>query len=185
MTPPRAGSLRRTRPPPVDRLAFVFSLLALVLALIVMARQMGGLPGTRAEAAEVEEIAHHMAYFQRYAEKLHHAGMAGNAALAGFYLEEIEEVAETVKAGNYVEGGRELTPMVDRHLLPAVAGLERAVEAHADSAAARAAFDAAYARLVLACNTCHVSARHGFVRIRVPEGNSYPNQAFTPAGAGG
>src|SRR5690606_28866725 len=60
------------------------------------------------EAAEHGELAPHMASLQRFAEKLHLAGEAGNWALAGFYEHEIEETAEAVIEGGFEEDGQEI-----------------------------------------------------------------------------
>jgi cytochrome c553 len=73
--------------------------------------------------------------------------------------------------------------------LPALEGVERAVAAQALSAdagggaRARALFEARYAALVEACNRCHETTAHGYVRIVVPEASGFPNQDFRPSGA--
>jgi hypothetical protein len=141
-----------------------------------------------AEAEEAEELAHLMAFVQRYAEKLYLAGTNDHAALAQFYVEELEETFEGVAAGGYVEEGRDVAELVETVVDPALEGVEHAVAAEALSAdaageaRARALFEARYAALVRACNSCHETTGHGYVRIVVPEGSSFPNQDFRPAG---
>jgi hypothetical protein len=43
-------------------------------------------------------------------------------------------------------------------------------------------FDAAYAALTKACNTCHQGLGHAFVVIRAPVGSTFPDQVFSPQG---
>ena len=175
--------------PALAGLALVLSLLALGLALRPTAPTPEG-SETPEAAVEPEELAHHMAYIQRYAEKLYFAGVNDYAPLAQFYVEELEETFEAVESGGYVEEGREVAELVQTVALPAVEGVERAVAAQAlstgasGSAGARALFEARYAGLVQACNSCHETTGHGYVRIVVPQASGFPNQDFRPAGAG-
>ncbi|SRR5690606_2377259 len=172
------------------RLAVVLSLLALVLSGAALAL---GLRPAEAGAAEVSgapgepagELAHHMAYAQRFAEKLYFAGMADHAALASFYVHELEETFEAVAAGGYVEDGRDVGEATRALFLPHLAGVEAALEAGApndDAEEARGLFEARYRALVLGCNACHEATGHGFVRITVPEASSFPNQTFARPG---
>ena len=155
----------------MSKLALALAAAALVVALYAAFRPVeAGAP----EAAG--ELAYHMAYLERYADKLHAAGAAENWPLAGFYLHEIEETAETVAAEDHVEDGVALAPLVETMLLPAV---ERAEGAAGDAAA----FDAAYRGLVASCNSCHAASGHAFVRIAVPERSAYLNQDFRPVAA--
>lgn len=123
---------------------------------------------------EAGELAYHMAYLQRYADKLYFAGAASNWELTSFYLHEIEETAEAVIAEQHVEDGVNLGPLVDEMLFPAVERVEAVAEA-----GEAAAFAEAYGTLVTACNACHSASGHGFVRITVPERSGYPNQDYT------
>ena len=132
---------------------------------------------------ETEELAHHMAYVQRYAEKLYFAGMADNTPLAQFYIEELEETFEAIGDGGYVENEHAVADLVEEVAMSAIEGMEHAVAAQAlgsDADRARAIFSGRYAQLVQACNACHQSTGHGYVHIIVPEMNSFPNQQFTP-----
>lgn len=166
-----------------DRFTFIVALLALLVAGLALFRTSAPVPDAppdrtaadHDEAAEHGELAPHMASLQRFAEKLHLAGEAGNWALAGFYEHEIEETAEAVIEGGFEEDGQEIGPLVEQWLLPAVERVGEAIEA-ADGAA----FGTAYGDLVTACNACHAVTDHGFIQIVVPDGNPYPSQDFAP-----
>lgn len=171
-----------------DRFTFIVALFALLVAGLALFRTSGSVPdapprASTTEGGEVEEhgteehgeLAPAMASLQRFAEKLHLAGEAGNWELASFYEHEIEETAEPLIAGGFEADGHEVGPLVERWLLPAVERVGEAI-----GAADRAAFGTAYGELVTACNACHAATGHGFVRIVVPDGNPYPSQDFAP-----
>ncbi len=166
-----------------DRFTFIVALIALLVAGLALFRSAPDAPPAaghgeteeHGEAEEHGELAPAMASLQRFAEKLHLAGEAGNWALAGFYEHEIEETAETLVAGDFEADGHEVGPLVEQWLLPAVERVGEAIEA-ADGAA----FGPAYGELVTACNACHAATDHGFIQIVVPDGNPYPSQSFTP-----
>ena len=154
----------------MDKFALAVALLALAIALYAAFEPAGSArPGEETEG----ELAYHMASLQRYADKLYFAGGAANRPLADFYLHEIEETAEMIVAEAPVEDGVEIAPLVEAMLKPAV---ERAEAAVASGEAA--AFAAAYAGLVDACNACHQATAHGFVAISVPERPAYTGQAY-------
>lgn len=153
----------------MDKLAAALSIAALLLAVYAVVQPRSA--GVSVAAQDHGELAHHMAYLQRYADKLHAAGAAQNWELAAFYLHEIEETAEAVVAGEYQEEGQPLSPLVEALLLPAV---ERAESA----SGVPAAFDEAYAGLVASCNACHAASAHGFIEVVVPERPGYPSQRF-------
>lgn len=162
-----------------DRFTFIIALFAFLLAGLALWRTLqapetAATPHTDADE-ETGSVAPYMADLQRYAEKLYHAGENENWELAGFYSHEIEEAAEAIERGGFVEDGEPLAPLVARWLIPTV---ERAEEAIASGD--RATFDAAYADLVAACNTCHEATEHGFVRITMPQANAFTNQDFAP-----
>ena len=136
-----------------------------------------------AHAEDAEELAYLMAYAQRYTEKLYFAGMADNAPLAQFYVHELEETFEAVEDGGYIENDWQLAELVEDLALPALTGVEQAVAAQAlgpDPERARGLFAERYGALVNACNVCHETTAHGFIRIVVPEASSFPTQQFAP-----
>lgn len=166
-----------------DRFTFLIALVALLVAGLALFRTPSSETGASPSAPVAEhdeegehgELAPYMASLQRFAEKLHLAGEAGNWELASFYEHELEETAEEVGAGGFEEHGHEIGPLVERWLLPAVERVGEAIEA-GDAAA----FGAAYGELVASCNSCHAATEHAFVRIVAPEGNPYPSQDFAP-----
>lgn len=172
-----------------ERFSFLLALLAFLLGGLALYRSFTppapASPGPHTAADDVTaaddeeeesgELAPHMAALQRHAEKLYHAGARANWPLARFYSHELDEAAEEIEDGAFVAGGQPLGPLVARWLLPAV---ERTEDAAADED--RAAFDAAYADLVAACNACHAATDHGFVKITAPQANAFTNQDFAP-----
>ncbi|HLT46837.1 MAG TPA: hypothetical protein VK002_06375 [Rubricoccaceae bacterium] len=172
------------------RFATTLAAFAFALALVAIYLAVQPPPPPVPEAAEAEEepeeLAHLMAFVQRYAEKLYLAGTSDNAALAQFYVEELEETFEEVAAGGYVEAGHDVGELVETVARPALTGVEQALEARAlaaDTTGTRARFEARFAELVRACNSCHETTAHGYVRIVVPEAGGFPSQDFRPAGA--
>jgi hypothetical protein len=66
-----------------------------------------------------------------------------------------------------------MAPLVNGSVEPTLDALDAAVKAK-DAAA----FDAAYADLTKACNTCHQQLDHTFLVIKAPDGAAYPDQDF-------
>lgn len=116
-----------------------------------------------------------MGYLQRYAEKLYFAGQAQNWELADFYANEVAETADDIVGAQVVKGGVEVSKLMATVLPPA----ERAVD-EAVLAKDPAAFQTRYGALVNACNACHQDAKHGFMKITIPERPSVTNQSFAP-----
>lgn len=177
-----------------NRFASILAVLALILSLAALVLAWRAAPdGGPAEqshvpehAEEAEELAHLMAYVQRYAEKLYFAGMADNAALAEFYAHELEETVDDIAAGGYEEGGRDVGEAIEELFEPRLEGVEAAIAAQAlspNAEDARALFEARYRVLVEGCNACHEATDHGYIRIVVPETSGYPNQSFARPGA--
>lgn len=155
-------------------------LLGIALAVCLTPLFLAGCQPTSAgvpadDEAHAVSLGQHMAYFQRYADKLYFAGTASNWELADFYAHELEETAEGIEAADYVEDGVEIAPLLASLFTEPLESVEAAVDAQDAEA-----FRRAYAGLVTACNTCHGATEHGFVRIIVPEESGYPNQAFAP-----
>ncbi|MEJ2514062.1 MAG: hypothetical protein P8080_02175 [Gammaproteobacteria bacterium] len=114
-----------------------------------------------------------MAHMQRHTHKVQLSVEARNARLVGFYLHEIEEIAETIEDEIATYDEQPVGRLVGEMLMPAVEALEDPVEA-GDWAAA----DAAFTGLLGACNACHATTKHGYIRIVPAEGNPY-NQDFS------
>jgi hypothetical protein len=116
-----------------------------------------------------------MGYLQRYVEKLYFAGQARNWELADFYAGEVGETEDDIMGARVVKDGVEVSKLMATVLPPA----ERAVE-DAVRAKDAPAFQTRYEALVNACNACHLDAKHGFMKITIPERPSVTNQSFSP-----
>jgi hypothetical protein len=116
-----------------------------------------------------------MGYLQRYVEKLYFAGQARNWELADFYAHEVGETADDIMAAKIVDEGVEVSQLMATMLPPAEQGVQEAVQAKDP-----ALFQSRYAALVSTCNACHQDAKHGFMKITVPERPSVTNQSFAP-----
>ena len=123
--------------------------------------------------AEGEELAPYMAMMQHHAHKLGLSIQARNPALAGFYLEELEETTELVEQKFPTYDGVAIGELAEAMLAPSIEPVEKAITAGNWPAAT-----AAYDRLVGACNDCHAAANHDFIEITVPSANPF-NQAFS------
>jgi hypothetical protein len=112
--------------------------------------------------------------------KLGLAGRAGNWPYATYELSELRNafarIARTIPLYNRADTASLIAAMTTAPL---------AAVADAIHAQDRARFVAAYRDLTSACNRCHQSQRHGFVVIRVPQENPYPDQQFRAGGASG
>jgi hypothetical protein len=125
-------------------------------------------------AASGAGLAERMSHLQRHTHKLQLSVEARHPDLVGFYLHEIEEVAEEIRDEVETYDDHPIGRLTGEMLLPAVEALEEPTEA-GDWEAADAAFD----RLLAACNACHATTAHGYIRIVRTPGNPY-NQDFSP-----
>ena len=117
-----------------------------------------------------------MQVIQLHHAKLWLAAKARNWALAEYQLSEMKEVLDEV---------RELVPnyknvpvgqMVDAIATGPIAEMEKAVEEKKFSK-----FAATYDKLTEACNSCHMAASRGFIKIRRPAHSTFDNQDFRPS----
>ena len=117
-----------------------------------------------------------MQAIQNHHAKLWLAAKARNWPLAEYQLSEMKEVLDEV---------RELVPnyknvpvgqMVDAIATGPIAEMEKAVEEKKFSK-----FAATYDKLTEACNSCHMAASRGFIKIRRPTRSTFDNQDFRPA----
>ncbi len=116
-----------------------------------------------------------MGNMQRFTEKLHFAGQAGNWELADFYLHEIEETTEEIVDAKVVDEGVAVGELMKAMLPPSIESVKEAIQSRDV-----AQFSSRYEGLVSSCNACHTSAKHGFVKIVVPKTPTYQSQDFSP-----
>lgn len=124
------------------------------------------------EAAEVE-LARPMTELHRFTTKLGYSIAAENGPLAGFYLDEVDEVLAEVGEIESYEGmpiARTAAVIVD----PLRADLRRELEAERWPEA-----EEAYRALVVGCNRCHAATGHEFLVILPAEGEPPFAQRFT------
>lgn len=115
-----------------------------------------------------------MGYMQRYADKLWHAGEAGNWALAEFYRGEIAETEEGIGQAHVTKDGVEVSKLIGTMFPPAIDVVAKAVSARDPGQ-----FRASYQTMVATCNACHQAAKHPFIQIATPAGPpTYWNQSF-------
>jgi hypothetical protein len=138
--------------------------IALVLLLL---HPMEGL------ADEAIELVEYMARLQYFSHKTGLSIQAKNEPLTHFYLHEIEEVIEKLK-GVKMYDGYPISTLVQQMLEPTFERLEKSVEAK-QLARAHADYDA----MLNACNNCHKSTAHGYIKIEKRLDNSFM-QSFEP-----
>ena len=109
--------------------------------------------------------------------KLWLAGKAENWPLAAYELEEIQEGFDTIVKYHPVHEG---SPVPVREILPELTGPPLAALRSAVASGDVAAFEQGFDALTAACNACHRAENFGFIVIRRPRGNPYPNQDFSP-----
>lgn len=144
-------------------LAFIFSLAALIIILTAN--------GDKDE--EEIQLVIEMSHFQRFAEKLHFAGINENWELAKFYHHEVEETAEKIIEANIDKEGLNYSVLVKSMLVPSLVEVERAINKNNLEV-----FNSAYETMIKSCNNCHTSTNHGYIKIITPEKQTYQNQIF-------
>jgi hypothetical protein len=177
----RRGGGNEPRPPGAWRTLFM--VLAMIFALIALWGAVASsrhvfLLEERVKALEQPKpypLGEQMGYLQRYVEKLYFAGQAKNWDLADFYAHEVDETAEDIMAAKVVKEGVEVSKLMTTMLPPAEQGLQEAVQARDPEL-----FQARYGALVDSCNACHQEAKHGFMKITIPDRPSVTNQSFAP-----
>ncbi len=122
---------------------------------------------------DADELVGHMTSLQYFSHKLALSIDHKNQKLAEFYLHEIEENLEAVqKIESY--DGHPIGSLIKDLLAPAVEGVEAPMKAGRWGAASEA-FD----RMVTACNTCHATTDHAYIKIVRSAANPFM-QSFTP-----
>jgi hypothetical protein len=143
---------------------------ALALAALIAHAQVANAD----EAHGDEDFVSHMTRMQYFTHKLGLAVSAQNTELQGYYVHEVEEVVEAVSEVDEYKG-IEVGRLVKTILVPALEGLEVAM-----AEGTQEQVDEAYGGMLQACNTCHRTSNHGFLRIERQAENPYM-QSFAPA----
>lgn len=119
------------------------------------------------------ELVDYMRRLQYFTHKAGLAIQAKNEPLAHFYLHELEEVIDKL-SGVKVYDDHPIGALAQQILEPAFEHLEKQVEAK-QFAQALSAYDA----MLMACNHCHRSTAHGFIKIEKRLDNPFM-QSFAP-----
>jgi hypothetical protein len=108
--------------------------------------------------------------------KLGVAGKARNWDYAAYEASELKNAFGRVQRTipNYRK--TDLKPLIDGSVKEPIEAIDTAIKAKDV-----AMFDAAYADLTKACNTCHQQLDHTFVVIKAPDASAYADQVLTPA----
>lgn len=115
----------------------------------------------------------YMSRMQYFAHKLGLAVSADNPVLQGYYVHEVEEIIEQVTQVEQYKG-IPVGQLIRDTLIPTFELLEDTIE-KGDAAAT----DAAYDKLLEACNACHKAADHAYIHIQRRMDNPYM-QDFAP-----
>ena len=107
--------------------------------------------------------------------KLFYAGKAENWTLAAFEVSELRNAL--TRTARTIPVYRRMS--VDTAVTSIISDKIKAVDA-AIKAKDEAQFMTAYGETTQACNACHMGLDHPFVKIKAPEGNTYPDQEFGP-----
>ena len=154
---------------------FALAALLLPLAAGAQAPKPAHPQGAQAAKTYVPGLEQFMSLIQNEHAKLWYAGQAHNWELAAYQLGEIKEVMSDVQDMVPTFKNLPLAQMFDAVITGPIVDLEKALDAKDFSK-----FSAGYSKLTEACNSCHQAAEVGFIRIRRPEGATFPNQDFAP-----
>jgi hypothetical protein len=109
--------------------------------------------------------------------KLYYAGRSGNWELADYTLHEMNEALQAVQTFNdqFEDFSTPLSELVPTLVGPSLGALNEAIRARS-----KAGFEQAFTSLTAACNACHATLKHGFIRVQPPAAPGFPNQKFAP-----
>jgi hypothetical protein len=127
-----------------------------------------------------EEHGHHdvhlgnkMYELQRRWSAIWFAGKAGDAEMVEYQTHEIEEIIAALEEHDPQEAGVDVVDRVNVHVTDKLEGIEEA--AAADN---QKLFEKRYRAVITGCNGCHAETKHGFIKVKMPEYNPYPNLQF-------
>lgn len=115
------------------------------------------------------------AYVQPHHIKLWLAGSAGDWKLAAYEASELGETFDDVATYQATWNNVPVARLVKAIIEPALKKVEASI-----ASKNMVQFKTDYGTLTNACNSCHMTAQHEFLEIRVPAANPYPDQNFTP-----
>lgn len=107
--------------------------------------------------------------------KLWFAGALGNWPLAAYEVAQIRRSFESAASVGGTIGGEPLAKLLQEKSTPPLDELQTAIEAKNFGNFAKA-FD----KLTADCNSCHVAAHVGFIKMQVPTASPFSDQSFPP-----
>jgi hypothetical protein len=136
-------------------------------------------PARSVEALEEHDEGPHLgermnAFARRFAG-LWYAGCSDNYELAEYEIHSMKEIVEWIEPLEKVENGVNVNGVLDALRNTQLKAMDDAVEAKD-----KPAFEAAYRETMKACNACHASSGHPFIRITIPERKPVANRIYEP-----
>ena len=146
---------------------------ALLLAFISVPATAGADETSDAKAAAA--LGDVMGQTQLRHFKLWFAGALGNWPLAAYEVAQIRRSFNDAGAIGGSVGGQPLAKLLQDKSTPPLNELQTAIEAKNFGNFAKA-FD----KLTADCNSCHVAAHVGFIKMQVPTASPFSDQSFPP-----
>jgi hypothetical protein len=103
------------------------------------------------------------------------AGHAGNWPLAEYEAKELRETFEDIATYQGVWNDFPIAKLAETNLNPPLEELDQAIRGKN-----AAGFKKAYDKVTAACNACHQATNNGFVVIKSPAAQFFPDQEFQP-----
>jgi cytochrome c556 len=153
--------------------------LSVVLLSMLLAGAAGaGVAADGAPAAQPEAYAPGLgdfmtAYVQPHHIKLWLAGNSGDWKLAAYEADELGETFDDITTYQATWKTVPVAKLVKAIIEPSLKKVDAAI-----AAKNAAAFKTAYRELTAGCNSCHMSASHDFLEIKVPTANPFSDQTF-------
>ncbi|MFI5013366.1 MAG: hypothetical protein ACHQAY_13575 [Hyphomicrobiales bacterium] len=159
------------------RLARLFALL--ICSAITAASAQTPPPGqdqtAQSKSAYLPKVGDIMGQTQLRHFKLWFAGSLGNWQLANYEIGQIWDSFDTAAKLYPMLGDVPFAQLLKGESVPPLADMDKAIAAKNNKE-----FDAAFERLTAACNSCHVAAHVGFIKIKVPTSSPFSDQSFPP-----
>jgi hypothetical protein len=118
------------------------------------------------------EIVHFMERIQSFHSKLYFAGINNNKLLLEFYIHEIKEEMDVIAGAGIFDEGVNISENMK------VWGIRNVNKFSEEMATPQFNFKNSFKELTNACNSCHQSTGHPFIKIIEPTAPSFFNQDF-------
>jgi len=144
-------------------------------SIFILALLIFGLCMKQSQASEGQliELADYMTRMQYFTHKLQLSIEANNSELAKFYVYELKEAIGPLKRIRDYEGHK-ISSLVAAYFMPAFKAMDKAIQDEELPLA-----NERFSSMLVACNSCHASAKHGFIKIKRNSSNPYM-QDFSP-----